>query len=95
MASAKRVRVYSWTIVRGVPTPSGDRSDACSIRINFVVNRRTFLDPDAATSLAAEVGATQEFLLLPEQPTQRSEGIDRHTADALGGWVHPTAATCC
>lgn len=54
--------------------------------INFVVNARTLPDLDAATKLAAEVGAT-EFLLLPEQPVRGSGGIDCHTIKALHRWV--------
>lgn len=54
--------------------------------INFVVNAQTFPDLDAAITLAAEVGAT-EFLLLPEQPTQESSGIDDYTVQALCHWA--------
>lgn len=54
--------------------------------INFVVNARTLPDLDAATRLAAEVGAS-EFLLLPEQPVRGNGGIDDHTAQALHRWV--------
>jgi len=54
--------------------------------INFVVNSRTFLDLDAATALAAEVGAS-EFLLLPEQPVRGAGGIDSCTAQELHLWV--------
>lgn len=54
--------------------------------INFVVNARTLPDLDAATELAAEVGAA-EFLLLPEQPVGGKGGIDEHTARALQQWV--------
>ena len=54
--------------------------------INFVVNRHTFADLDAATALAAEVGAT-DFLLLPEQPTNATSGIDTGTAESLRRWV--------
>ncbi|HEX7182176.1 MAG TPA: radical SAM protein [Thermoanaerobaculia bacterium] len=54
--------------------------------INFVVNARTLPDLDAATRLAAEVGAA-EFLLLPEQPSQGGSGIDARTVRALRRWV--------
>jgi hypothetical protein len=54
--------------------------------INYVVNSRTLPELDAATTLAAELGAA-EFLLLPEQPTRASGGIDDQTAQALRGWV--------
>jgi MoaA/NifB/PqqE/SkfB family radical SAM enzyme len=55
--------------------------------INFVVNARTLPDLDAATGLAADVGAA-EFLLLPEQPVQGKGGIDDHTMRALQHWVN-------
>ena len=54
--------------------------------INFVVNSRTLPDLDAATRLAAEVGAA-EFLLLPEQPARGRSGIDHSTVQALRRWV--------
>lgn len=54
--------------------------------INFVVNARTLPDLDAATELAADVGAA-EFLLLPEQPVRGKGGIDAHTRRALQRWV--------
>jgi len=54
--------------------------------INYVVNSRTLPDLDAATTLAAEVGAV-EFLLLPEQPVHGNGGIDDLTAQALRHWV--------
>ena len=54
--------------------------------INYVVNARTLPDLDAATELAAEMGAA-EFLLLPEQPTRTSIGIDDATVAALRRWV--------
>jgi MoaA/NifB/PqqE/SkfB family radical SAM enzyme len=54
--------------------------------INFVVNRQTLPDLDAATALAAHMGAV-EFLLLPEQPTRSSRGIDDDTARGLRRWI--------
>jgi MoaA/NifB/PqqE/SkfB family radical SAM enzyme len=54
--------------------------------INFVVNSRTLPELDAATRLASELGAS-EFLLLPEQPSRGSCGIDDRTAQALRRWV--------
>jgi len=54
--------------------------------INFVVNARTLPDLDAATELAADVGAA-EFLLLPEQPVRGKGGIDDLTRQALQRWV--------
>jgi MoaA/NifB/PqqE/SkfB family radical SAM enzyme len=54
--------------------------------INYVVNSRTLPDLDAATKLAADVGAV-EFLLLPEQPVGGNGGIDNQTAQALECWV--------
>jgi MoaA/NifB/PqqE/SkfB family radical SAM enzyme len=55
--------------------------------INYVVNARTLPDLNAATELAAEVGAAQ-FLLLPEQPTRNGDGIDDQTVVALRHWVN-------
>lgn len=54
--------------------------------INYVVNAQTFCDLDAATALAAKVGAA-EFLLLPEQPVRNRRGLDPETARALQVWV--------
>jgi len=54
--------------------------------INYVVNSRTLPDLDAATMLAAQVGAV-EFLLLPELPVGGNGGIDNHTTKALRRWV--------
>lgn len=54
--------------------------------INYVVNSHTLPDLDAATALAAELGAS-EFLLLPEQPVRGSGGIDAHTFRELRRWV--------
>jgi len=54
--------------------------------INYVVNRRTLSDLDAAIELAADAGAV-EFLLLPEQATNTGGGIDNGTAEALRRWV--------
>jgi MoaA/NifB/PqqE/SkfB family radical SAM enzyme len=54
--------------------------------INYMVNARTLPDLNAATELAAEVGAA-EFLLLPEQPNAASSGIDDQTVKALHQWV--------
>ncbi|MBK5292706.1 MAG: radical SAM protein [Acidobacteriia bacterium] len=54
--------------------------------INYVVNARTFPDLTAGVQFAAEMGAA-EFLLLPEQPTRNSCGIDSQTTRALRQWV--------
>jgi sulfatase maturation enzyme AslB (radical SAM superfamily) len=54
--------------------------------INFVVNERTIHDLDAATLLAAELGAV-EFLLLPEQPVEGVGGIDIVTSQKFRDWV--------
>ena len=54
--------------------------------INFVVNRLTLSDLDAAVALAASHGAT-EFLLLPEQPVRGRGGIDSRTTRSLNEWV--------
>jgi MoaA/NifB/PqqE/SkfB family radical SAM enzyme len=61
-------------------------SSVAPFGINYVVNSRTLPDLDAATKLAAEVGAI-EFLLLPEQPAHGNGGIDDRTAQALQQWV--------
>ncbi|MDP2660681.1 MAG: radical SAM protein [Dehalococcoidia bacterium] len=55
--------------------------------INYVVNPSTLPDLDAATTLAAEMGAA-EFLLLPEQPVHGNGGIDDFTLRALQRWVN-------
>lgn len=54
--------------------------------INFVVNRETVADLNAAVALASELGAS-EFLLLPEQPTETTTGIDPHTSALMSDWV--------
>jgi sulfatase maturation enzyme AslB (radical SAM superfamily) len=54
--------------------------------INFVVNKQTFPDLDAAINLAEMVGAS-EFLLLPEHPINGCGGIDNITEQALLHWV--------
>lgn len=55
--------------------------------INYLVNRLTFPQIDKAIILASEVGAS-EFLVLPEVPTDRTDGIDRQTMHALREWVN-------
>ena len=60
--------------------------DLGAIWVNYVVNAYTLPDLDIAIALATEVGAA-EFLLLPQQPTKRSNGIDNHTTKALQQWV--------
>lgn len=60
--------------------------DGVPFGINYVVNSRTLADLDAATNLAAELGAV-EFLLLPEQPVRGAGGIDNQTSEALRQWV--------
>lgn len=54
--------------------------------INFVVNATTFPDLNSAVALANDCGAS-EFLLLPERPTLRCDGIDANTRDKLRAWV--------
>ena len=56
------------------------------IGINYLVNSYTFPDLDKAITIAEDLGAS-EFLLLPEQPTLRSNGIDEITKDLLKYWV--------
>jgi MoaA/NifB/PqqE/SkfB family radical SAM enzyme len=60
--------------------------------INFVVNALTMPELDAATTLAAEVGAS-EFLLLPEQPVHGRGGIDDRTLQELHNWVNSYQGT--
>lgn len=70
------------TLVERITALSG----IVSFGINFVVNSRTFGDLNAATDLAASLGAL-EFLLLPEQPVRGKGGIDNDTRAALKEWV--------
>jgi MoaA/NifB/PqqE/SkfB family radical SAM enzyme len=60
--------------------------DIAPFGINFVVNRVTIGDIDKAVAVAAEAGAS-EFLLLPEQKTLRSDGIDENTLHELRSWT--------
>jgi MoaA/NifB/PqqE/SkfB family radical SAM enzyme len=57
-----------------------------SFGINFVVNSSTFPDLENAIVLASEMGATN-FLLLPQQPTKKEDGIDIRTFRELQDWV--------
>lgn len=54
--------------------------------INFVVNSKTIDDLDKAIELAEEFGCS-EFLLLPEEATLRTGGIDSDTRRILQEWV--------
>ncbi|MDG2990656.1 radical SAM protein [Candidatus Synechococcus calcipolaris G9] len=54
--------------------------------INFVVNSKTIDDLDKAIDLAEEFGCS-EFLLLPEEATLRTSGIDSDTRRILQEWV--------
>lgn len=54
--------------------------------INCVINQETVGDLDAIARLAAERGAS-ELLLLPEQPTVRTAGVERPTLDQLETWI--------
>ena len=54
--------------------------------INFVVNRRTFPELDAAVEIASDAGAV-EFLLLPEQPIKSRGGIEQDTYQELKDWI--------
>lgn len=60
--------------------------DISPIGINYVVNSQTFRDLDLAILFAKDVGVT-EFLLLPEQPSNKNSGIDTSTFRALKKWV--------
>jgi MoaA/NifB/PqqE/SkfB family radical SAM enzyme len=54
--------------------------------INFMVNSKTIDDLDEAIELAQEFGCA-EFLLLPEESTLRTSGIDSDTRRTLQEWV--------
>jgi MoaA/NifB/PqqE/SkfB family radical SAM enzyme len=54
--------------------------------INFVVNSNTIEDLDRAIELSVKLGCA-EFLLLPEEPTLQTKGIDRDTLSRLQEWV--------
>jgi MoaA/NifB/PqqE/SkfB family radical SAM enzyme len=54
--------------------------------MNTVVNEDTVKDLDAIAALAAEHGASQ-LLLLPEQPTAGSPGLEQATLRELESWV--------
>jgi MoaA/NifB/PqqE/SkfB family radical SAM enzyme len=54
--------------------------------LNYVVNRRTLPDLDAAARVAADARAS-ELLLLPEMPVRGGGGIDPTTRSALAAWV--------
>jgi MoaA/NifB/PqqE/SkfB family radical SAM enzyme len=61
-------------------------SELAPFGINYVVNSQTFPDLDPAVALAKEIGAV-EFLLLPEQRSRNSFGIDGDTSNRLRAWV--------
>lgn len=61
-------------------------SKIVSFGINFVVNSKTIGDLDKAIDLAEEFGCS-EFLLLPEEATLRTGGIDSDTRRILQEWV--------
>lgn len=54
--------------------------------VNFVVNRDTLPELDAAVELAFNMGAV-EFLLLPQSPVDGISGIDRDSNALLQDWV--------
>ncbi|ANV88916.1 radical SAM protein [Picosynechococcus sp. PCC 7117] len=54
--------------------------------INFVVNSKTIDDLDKAIDLAEEFGCS-EFLLLPQEATLTTGGIDSETCRVLQEWV--------
>ncbi len=54
--------------------------------INYVVTDETVSDLDEASRLSAELGA-REFLLLPEQPTKRRNGVDDLTTQRVRDWI--------
>jgi sulfatase maturation enzyme AslB (radical SAM superfamily) len=54
--------------------------------INFVVNSKTIDDLDTAIEFVTELGCS-EFLLLPEESTQATRGINIETYNKLQKWV--------
>jgi sulfatase maturation enzyme AslB (radical SAM superfamily) len=61
--------------------------DIAPFGINYLVNKLTLPDLDAAVTVATEYGAS-ELLLIPEQPVRGREGIDRQTMQKLREWVN-------
>lgn len=61
-------------------------SKIVSFGINFVVNLKTIDDLDKAIEIAEEFGCS-EFLLLPEEATLKTSGIDSDTRRILQEWV--------
>jgi MoaA/NifB/PqqE/SkfB family radical SAM enzyme len=61
-------------------------SKIVSFGINFVVNSKTIDDLDKAIEIAKEFGCS-EFLLLPEEATLRTSGINSDTRRTLQEWV--------
>lgn len=61
-------------------------SKSFSFGINFVVNSKTINDLDKAIEIAKEFGCS-EFLLLPEEATLRTSGINSDTRRILQEWV--------
>jgi MoaA/NifB/PqqE/SkfB family radical SAM enzyme len=54
--------------------------------LNYVVNRRTLADLDAAVGVAQDTGAS-ELLLLPEMPVRGCGGIDHTSRLDFASWV--------
>jgi MoaA/NifB/PqqE/SkfB family radical SAM enzyme len=54
--------------------------------INYVVNSDTLPEIEEAAQFAETIGAS-EFLLLPEQPTKKREGISKLNTSILRNWV--------
>jgi len=80
----ERLRGRSFALLR---QRLGEVRALCPFGINYVVNAQTLPGLDDATELAAAVGAA-EFLLLPEQPTRTTAGVDQATLAAFRHWVH-------
>ncbi len=78
----ERLRGRSFAALRG---RLAELSERFRFGINVVVNRHTIVELDAVANLAAEAGA-MELLLLPEQTTARSGGIDESSRDAMSSW---------
>lgn len=58
--------------------------------LNVVITSETVRELDAVAAFATRVGAS-ELLLLPEQPTSRSSGLDTAGSSSLTDWINSRA----
>lgn len=63
-----------------------DLSEITPFGINYVVNAKTIGALNSAIEIASELGCA-EFLLLPEEATKETKGIDGKTQSRLHQWV--------